>query len=144
MSNQTVLKPHWSFWVVCILGLIWNVGGSANYLMQTSMEFVSSMPESHQAIIIDRPAWATAGFAFGVFGGALGCLLLLLRRPISVVVLCISFAGIVVTMLHTANVAKSGVNFSIPEIVVMMTLPLVVALALLLYANSVMGKYRKV
>jgi len=127
MSNQTSVKPHWSFWV-----------------MQTSMEFVSSMPQSHQAIIIDRPAWATAGFALGVFGGALGCLLLLLRRPISVVVLCISFAGIVVTMLHTANVAKSGVNFSIPEIVVMMTLPLVVALALLLYANSVMGKYRKV
>ena len=72
MSDESMDKKHWSFWVVCIAGLAWNVGGAANYLMQTNMEFVNSMPATHQAIIIGRPAWATSGFAVGVFGGALG------------------------------------------------------------------------
>jgi hypothetical protein len=38
------------------------------------------MPETHRAIIDTRPAWATGEFAVAVFGGALGCLLLLLKK----------------------------------------------------------------
>lgn len=141
MSNKTLEKKRWSFWVVCILGLVWNVGGAANYLMQTNMEFVNSMPATHQAIIIGRPAWATAGFAVGVFGGALGCILLMFVQRTSLYVFLISLAGIVVTMIHTMNVVMSKVEFSFLEVFVMAISPLLVALALCGYAKHAMAKY---
>ena len=134
-------KKHWSFWIICILGLVWNVGGATNYLMQTNMEFVNSMPATHQAIIIGRPAWATGGFAVGVFGGALGCILLMFVQRISLYVFLISLIGIVATMIHTMDVAISDIEFSFLEVFVMAILPLVVALALLAYAKHAIAKY---
>ena len=141
MSDEALDKKHWSFWVVCILGLAWNVGGAANYLMQTNMEFVSSMPATHQAIIIGRPAWATGGFAVGVFGGALGCILLMFVQRISLYVFLISLVGIVVTMIHTMNVVMSEVEYSFLEILVMVVLPIVAALALFAYARHAIVRY---
>ena len=141
MGNESSVKLHWSFWVVCIIGLVWNAGGAVNYLMQTNMEFVSSMPATHQAIIVGRPIWATAGFAIGVFGGVLGCIFLLLKRRSSINILLMSLIGIIVTMVHTIDVAMSDTEFSVLEIIVMVILPLVVALALVLYAKYAIVKY---
>ncbi|NNE63539.1 MAG: hypothetical protein HKN34_05605 [Gammaproteobacteria bacterium] len=141
MSDDTLIKKHWSFWAVCIFGLVWNAGGAANYLMQTNMEIVNSMPATHQAIIIGRPAWATGGFALGVFGGALGSILLMFVLRASLYVFLISLAGIVVTMIHTMNVAMSEVEFSFLEIFVMAILPMVAALALFAYARHAMARY---
>lgn len=142
MSNESVVKLHWSFWVVCVLGLLWNIGGAANYLMQTNAEFVATLPETHRAIIDDRPFWAAGGFAVGVFGGILGCLLLLLRKSSSIYIFLISLAGILVTMIHTINIARSQISFSIFEIVIMVILPIVVALGLLWFAKYAVSKYR--
>jgi|COG998Drversion2_1049125.scaffolds.fasta_scaffold56322_2 Ca2+/Na+ antiporter len=141
MGNESSVKLHWSFWVVCIIGLVWNAGGAVNYLMQTNMEFVSSMPATHQAIIVGRPIWATGGFAIGVFGGVLGCIFLLLKRRSSINIFLMSLIGIIVTMVHTIDVAMSDTEFSILEIIVMVILPLVVALALVLYAKYAIVKY---
>jgi len=141
MGNESPVKLHWSFWFVCIIGLVWNAGGAVNYLMQTNMEFVSSMPATHQAIIAGRPIWATGGFAIGVFGGVLGCIFLLLRWRSSINILLISLIGIIVTMVHTIDVVVSEIEFSILEVIVMGILPLVVALALMLYARYAIAKY---
>lgn len=141
MGKESSVKLHWSFWVVCISGLVWNAGGAVNYLMQTNMEFVSSMPATHQAIIVGRPIWATGGFAIGVFGGVLGCIFLLLKRRSSINIFLMSLIGIIVTMVHTIDVAMSDTEFSVLEIIVMVILPLVVALALVLYAKYAIVKY---
>jgi hypothetical protein len=93
------------------------------------------MPETHRAIIIGRPMWATAGFAGIVFGGALGCLLLLLRKSAAYYVFVASLLGGVVTMIHTVSVARSTIDFSVAEIVVMILMPLVVAVFLIWYAK---------
>jgi len=135
MNNTTTNHIHWSFWLISSLTLLWNVGGSANYLMQTNMEFVSTLPETHRAIIIGRPVWATGGFAVGVFGGAIGCILLLFRKSIASRVLVASLLGVIVTMLHTVNVATSKINFSAAESFVMILLPLIVAIFLVWYSS---------
>lgn len=94
-------KPHFSFWVVAGLGLIWNLMGCFNFIVQTNPETVAQMPELYQLIINTRPAWATGAFAIAVFGGAVGCILLLLRRSVAVPVLVLSLMGIAVTGLDT-------------------------------------------
>ncbi len=93
-------KPHFSFWIVVGLGLIWNLMGCMNYIVQTNPDSVAQMPDAYQAIINGRPAWATAGFAIAVFGGAVGCILLLLRHKVAMQVLILSLAGILVTAIH--------------------------------------------
>ena len=140
MSNEAVRGVHWSFWLIGVFALLWNVGGAINYLMQANLEFVSTLPETHRAIIESRPIWATGGFALGVFGGAIGCLLLLFRKSFAFYIFIISLLGIVITMIHTINVATSKISFSIGEIVVMILLPIFVAALLIWYTKQVIRK----
>lgn len=140
MSSEDIKGTHWSFWLVSTLALLWNVGGTINYLMQTNLEFVSTLPETHRAIIEGRPIWATGGFAIGVFGGAIGCLLLLFKKSQAIYIFIISLLGIVLTMLHTVNVATSKISFNIGEIVVMILLPMIVAALLIWYTKIVTKK----
>ena len=121
-------KPHFSFWIVAAAGLVWNLMGCLNFITQTNPENVARMPEIYQVIIAGRPPWATIAFAFAVFGGAVGCILLLMRRQMAFPVLAVSFAGIAVTAWFT---------FSIVGPVPAMLLSILVGAALLWYASIV-------
>lgn len=134
-DKSTGTTAHWSFWVIGVLALIWNVLGCANYIVQLNPGIVASMPDTHQAIISNRPAWATGGFAIAVFAGALGCLLLLFRKSFSIYLFALSLLGVVVTMIHTAVVAGFKTNFSAFELSMMLIMPLVVGVFLLWYAK---------
>lgn len=135
MNDKPDVGVHWSFWVISIVALIWNVLGGINYIMQMNPDAVASMPETARAIIDGRPAWATAGFAVAVFGGALGCVFLLLRKADAIYVFSASLLGVIVTMVHTVGVARSKIEFSSFEIVMMILSPLIVAALLIWYAK---------
>ncbi len=126
MSVERV-KPDWIFWVVVIMGLLWHAAGVMNYMVQTKPDLVASLPETHRAIIEARPAWATGGFAVSVFAGLMGCLLLLLRKPMAGMLFLLSLIGTFVTMVHTLQVVLAKTSFSVSEIFIMIILPLVVA-----------------
>lgn len=118
--------PHFSFWIIAGVGLLWNLAGCLNYIMQTDPLNVARMPEIYQVIINNRPAWATGAFAIAVFGGAVGCILLLLRRSVAVAVLGLSLAGIAGTTLFTLRVVGASP---------IMILTLLIGAALLWYAT---------
>jgi len=140
MNDESVGRVHWSFWAIGAFALIWNVLGSVNYLSQMNTDLVASLPETHRAIIEGRPAWATGGFAIAVFGGALGGLLLLLRKSAAVFLFVASLLGTIVTMIHTVNIASSTIAFSAVEILVMVLLPLAVAAFLIWYSRYAQSK----
>jgi len=140
MNNQSLNKAHWSFWLISVFFLIWNVMGVANFFMQMNAEMVAGFPDTHQAIIEGRPLWATGGFAISVFCGALGCLLLSLKKAISCYLFAASLLGTIVTMIHTIIIARSVINFSIGEIIVMIVLPLAAAAFLLWYSKLIESK----
>lgn len=119
-------KPHFSYWLIAGAGLLWSLGGVWNYLAQTSPEAVAQMPEVYQLIINGRPNWATAGFAVSVFAGAVGCILLLLRRSVAVGVLWLSLLGTLVVGYFTVRVVG---------LVPSMAMALLMAVALLVYAG---------
>ena len=102
--------------------------------MQMNMDVVASLPDTHQAIINGRPSWASAGFAIGVFGGALAALLLLFKKPAAFYVFIVSLLGVLVTMIHTIQVARSVIPFSGMEVFVMIVLPVIVAAILVWYS----------
>lgn len=139
-GNETAVNVHWSFWLISVAALLWNVGGAINYLMQTNLEFVTTLPETHRAIIEGRPVWATGGFAICVFGGAVGCLLLLFSKSTACYVFIASLLGVVVTMFHTTNVAISKIDFSHVDIFVIIPLPIIVAAILIYYTKQAMNK----
>ncbi len=140
MSDKTVIRVHWSFWVIGAIALIWNVMGIMNYFAQMNADMVASMPETHRVIIEGRPAWATGGFAIAVFGGALGCVLLLVRKLAAYYVFIASLLGVIVTMIHTLGIASSTIDFSSFEIFMMVLMPLVVAAFLIWYAKQAESK----
>ena len=140
MNDEKAGGVHWSFWAIGAIALIWNILGGVNFFMQMNADIVSAMPETHRAIIIGRPVWATGGFAVIVFGGALGCLLMLLRKSAASYVFVVSLIGGIVTMIHTINIASSTIKFSVSEIVVMILMPLVVAMFLIWYSKQAESK----
>ena len=81
------------FWAIASVGLVWNLIGCWNYIVQTDPDAVAQMPEVYRLVVENRPAWATAGFAVSVFCGAVGCILMLLRRQVSVALLVLSLLG---------------------------------------------------
>ncbi|WP_299702381.1 hypothetical protein [uncultured Tateyamaria sp.] len=97
-------KPHFSFWIIAGLGLAWNLMGCLNFVTQMNPDAVAQMPELYQLIIAARPLWATLAFGFAVFGGALGCILLLLRCRMATVALAVSLLAIGLTVVQTIAV----------------------------------------
>ena len=130
MQDETTV--HWSFWVIGVIALIWNLLGSVNFVVQMNPEMLSAYPESERAIIEGRPLWATGAFALGVLGGALGCVLLLLKKSIAFYVFIASLVGVIVTMIHTLTV---GIGFGVGEILGIILMPVAVAALLIWYAK---------
>ena len=95
MSDQNTREIHWSFWAIGVVGLLFNLMGCANFLSQMNSETVASMPEAYRAIVESRPAWATGAFAIAVSGGALGGILLLLRKSAAYYAFIASLGGAV-------------------------------------------------
>ena len=95
ISSDTEAGVHWSFWAIGAAALLWNVMGCINFVSQMDPKAVSAMPESYRAIVEGRPAWATGAFAIAVFGGVLGCLLLLLKKSAAFHVFIASIMGAV-------------------------------------------------
>ena len=105
--SEVQIKPHWSFWLICIVALIWNVMGSINFGMQTNPEIVANFPEAAQSLITSRPLWATTAFAVAVFGGVLAELLLLFKKSVAYYLFVASFLGALITNIHTFQVSST-------------------------------------
>ena len=135
MNDETVGGVHWSFWAIGAVALLWNVAGVVNFFVQMNADAVAAMPESQRAIIEGRPAWVTGAFATAVFGGALGCLLLLLRKSAAYYLFIASLLGVIVTIPHALGMVGSTIDF-VPYVL----MPLVVAAFLIWYSKRAESK----
>jgi len=105
MENQSK-KATTKFKIIAVVALIWNLLGVFAYLGQVYLtdEAKALLPQADQDFFAHAPAWYTGAFAIAVFAGALGCLLLLLRKPIAKSLLLLSLIGVL---------AQSAYNFFI-------------------------------
>lgn len=109
MSEESSNNPPRSFYLISGFALIWNLFGVMAYVGQVTMteEALSALPEAQRLLFESTPSWATAAFAIAVNAGALGCLLLLLRKALATPVLIASLAGVIVQMFHSFFIANS-------------------------------------
>ncbi len=103
-------SPHWSFWAIAVVTLLFNVAGCINFTMQLNAASLASMPEPVRALVASRPLWATVGFAAAVFGGAIGGIVLLLRNFAARYLFGLSAIGACVTLLHLLILADTGAD----------------------------------
>ena len=136
MTTESIKPPTW-FWVVSILALIWNLMGVGAYLAEAfaTEEMLAAMSEQDRSMLESRPAWATAAFALAVWGGFLGCLLLVLRKSLAHTILILSLIGVLVQMVYNLFIAGSTISYGPFQIVMALMIP-IIALALVFFAKK--------
>ena len=135
MSGELNSKaPKW-FMIVAAVLLVWNLLGVMAYIMQVMMspETLAALPEEQRQLYENTPAWATAAFAVAVNFGALGCVLLLLRKNLAGLFLQLSLTGVLVQMFHSFFMSKSFEVFG-PGGLVMPVIVIVIAIYLVVLA----------
>jgi hypothetical protein len=100
MAQDTAGRP-WHLWLIGIIGSLWSAMGVLSFMLtQMKIEAVmSQFPPQQREYFESFPWWAVAFWAIGVFGGVIGCLLLLLRKRLAVPVLLASLIGAIVCNL---------------------------------------------
>lgn len=141
MSDQTVSAVPRSFWIIAGVALVWNLLGVGAYVSHVMMteDAIMQLSEAEQMLYRDVPAWATAAFAIAVFGGALGSLLLLLRKALAMPVFILSLAGILVQMYHSLVIANSVEVYG-PGSTVMPAMVVAIGVLLVWYARNAKAK----
>ena len=98
MQQSVAARTPAHLWAVGIVSLLWNAYGCYDYLMTNlrNPAFMANVPADQLAYMDSLPAWLTAFWAFGVWGGLVGSILLLMRSRYSVWAFALSLVGAVV------------------------------------------------
>ena len=136
--TESKIKPTTSFWIIGIVALIWNLMGVFAYLQQAYMtaEDLSLLPPDQQALYENIPAWATAAFALAVFGGTLGCILLLLRKKLATFVFIISFISIMAQMTYSLFMSDAIQVYGPVEGIIMPVILIIIGAFLVWYSKK--------
>ena len=91
----------WHLWLIGIIGgLSSSIGVISFMFTQMNVEAVMSrFPPQQREYFQSFPLWAVAFWAVGVFGGVIGCVLLLLKKRLAFPVLLASVIGAIVCNL---------------------------------------------
>ena len=125
--------PGW-LRIIAGLGLLWNLLGVYNYLMAVGM-----VGGANAAAAGAMPGWVTGAFAIAVFGGAIGCLGLLMLKNWSKLLLAVSLLGVLAMDLWMFALSGLGGTMAGAELGVTVCVALV-AVVLVWLAYSADGK----
>ncbi|MGH9868004.1 MAG: hypothetical protein ACREAA_07575 [Candidatus Polarisedimenticolia bacterium] len=100
-QGTTTPGRPWHLWWIGITGALWSSIGVLSFILtRMNVEAVMSrFPPQQREYFASFPLWAVAFWAIGVFGGVIGCLLLLLKNRLAFQVLLASVIGAVVCNL---------------------------------------------
>jgi len=102
----------WHYWVVTALAVLWNGFGAYDYFMTKTGgdAYLRKMGENEAQIahMHAYPAWMTADWAIGVWGGLLAALLLIARTRYAFHVFVVSLAAFLVMLVYTYGMSDGG------------------------------------
>ncbi|MFK8058538.1 MAG: hypothetical protein AB8B78_00440 [Polaribacter sp.] len=99
-TNAT--KPSIAFWIISIIGFLWNAMGVDAYLNQSykTDRFKSMYSEEQLEIMYNLPSWVTAAFAIAVFTSIIGCVLLLIRKKAAKTFFLVGLLAVIVQSIY--------------------------------------------
>lgn len=135
MINRVRTPAH--FWVVAALATLWNGFGAFDYLMtQTrNAHYLANFTDPQRVYFDTFPIWMEAAWAFGVWGGVAGSLLLLARSRHAVLAFAISLAGLFASTVYQYGLHKAPPDMAGPAMIGMNIAIWAIAIGLLLYAR---------
>ena len=98
MQQAVTARTPVHLWIVGILSLLWNAFGCVDYALTNlkNAAWLAQMSPDQIAYMDSLPSWLTAFWAFGVWGGLAGSILLLMRNRRAGWAFAISCLGAVV------------------------------------------------
>jgi hypothetical protein len=93
-----------SFWVIAVLGLLWNSFGAYLYItarVDPETALAGASPEMRE-YFFNQPIWANLGYGLGIWGSLLGSVAMVLRKKIAVPLFLASLVGALVSHLGQA------------------------------------------
>ena len=117
--------PGW-LRIVALLGLLWNLFGVYQYLMTVGL-----VGGADQVAADATPAWVKGAFAIAVFGGALGCVGLLMLKRWSKLLLLLSLLAVLA--MDAWIFLMSGLAGTMPPAELGITISVIVVAILLVW-----------
>lgn len=137
MNNLTKIKPPVWFWIISIVALLWNLAGVFAYLATAYMkdEMMAEYTEAQKELLNGQPSWVMGAFAIAVFGGALGCIALLLRKKWAKPLLMLSLLAVLTRTVYFFFMTNGTEVFSVGEGTVMPILTVIISALLVIFAR---------
>jgi hypothetical protein len=132
MEGRTPLH----LWIVAVLATLWNAFGCFDYLMtQThNARYLAGFTDPQRVYFDSFPVWMESAWAFGVWGGMLGSLLLLARSRHAVAAFAVSLAGLALSTLYQYVLSAPPPDMRSGAMMAMNLVIWAVAIGLLAYA----------
>jgi hypothetical protein len=134
-------KTPWHVWLVGVVSLLWNLVGATDFTMTLTRNkaYMSAFTPAQLDYYFHLPVWVVVVWGIAVWGGALGSILILLRRRQARNFLAVSVVGMVLTDINSFALSDGFKVMGGAPAVVFAAVILVIGILLLLYARS-MGK----
>ena len=141
-SSHKTSPPVW-FWVISIIALLWFLMNMAAFFMRLLMtdDVIKAMPENQQHLYRNMPLWVNIVFAGEVFGGALGCVGLLLRTKWALPLFAVSILGVLSQTFHVHFLSDAISTMGTPA-VVMPLVAILIGIGMIVLAKSAISKGR--
>ena len=132
----------WHLWAVGVVGLLWNCMGALDYTMTKTHNaaYLANLTPEQLAWVEAFPAWASGGWALGVWGSVAGSLLLLLRHRWAIAAFALSLVGLVVTTIYQFGVGDMPASLNTSFTLAFSAAIWIVALLLFWYAMRMRTK----
>jgi hypothetical protein len=118
----------WHFWVVAVVGLLWNGFGGYDYTMShlqgETYYRQMGMTDPQIAVMAAYPSWMHAVWAIGVWGSVVGAILLILRMRWAFHAFALSALGAIGALIYdlVTPEAKAAMSPLFPAIIVVVCL----------------------
>lgn len=134
-STEPVGAPV-HLWIVGALALLWNGFGCFDYVMTETRnaDYLDMFGAEMRAYLEAFPTWAVGAWAFGVWGGLLGALLLLLRSRFAVAAFALSLVGLALSTVYQYVLTTPPAEMKTTGMLAMNALIWAIAIFLLVYA----------
>lgn len=139
-SSHKTSPPVW-FWVISIIALLWFLMDMSAFVMRVLMtdDVIKAMPENQQHLYRNIPLWVNIVFAGEVFGGALGCVGLLLRTKWALPLFAVSILGVLSQTFHVYFLSDAISAMGTPAVVMPM-LAILIGIGMIVLAKSAISK----